>query len=34
LCTFVTDLTAGQAVIAVRGGEPVAIALRDLAVPF
>jgi hypothetical protein len=31
LCTFVADLTAGEAVIAVRGEQPVAIPLRDLA---
>lgn len=31
LCTFVADLTAGEAVIAVPGGEPVVIPLPDLA---
>jgi len=31
LCTFVADLTAGEAVIAVRDDHPVAIPLRDLA---
>ena len=31
LCTFIADLTAGQAVIANRGEPPVAISLRDLA---
>jgi hypothetical protein len=31
LCTLVADLTAGEAVIAPRGGPPVAIPLGDLA---
>jgi hypothetical protein len=31
LCTFVADLTAGEAVIAARGEQPVAIPLADLA---
>jgi Acyl-coenzyme A:6-aminopenicillanic acid acyl-transferase len=31
LCTLVADLTAGQAVIAERGGRPVTIPLADLA---
>lgn len=31
LCTIVADLTAGQAVLAARGEEPVTIPLRDLA---
>jgi hypothetical protein len=31
LCTLVADLTAGQAVIAERGGRPVSIPLADLA---
>ena len=31
LCTFVADLTAGQAVIANRDEQPVTIPLRDLA---
>jgi hypothetical protein len=31
LCTFVADLTAGQAVIAARDDQPVAIPLSDLA---
>jgi Acyl-coenzyme A:6-aminopenicillanic acid acyl-transferase len=31
LCTFVADLTAGEAVIAARDDQPVAIPLRDLA---
>ena len=31
LCTFVADLTAGQAVIANRGEPPITIPLRDLA---
>ena len=31
LCTFIADLTAGQAVIANRGEPPVTIPLRDLA---
>jgi Acyl-coenzyme A:6-aminopenicillanic acid acyl-transferase len=31
LCTFIADLTAGQAVIAVRGEHPVTIPLPDLA---
>ncbi|HTX26241.1 MAG TPA: C45 family peptidase [Streptosporangiaceae bacterium] len=31
LCTFIADLTAGQAVIAARDEQPVAIALPDLA---
>jgi hypothetical protein len=31
LCTFIADLTAGQAVIANRGEQPVTIPLRDLA---
>jgi hypothetical protein len=31
LCTLVADLTAGQAVIAARGGRPVTIPLADLA---
>jgi Acyl-coenzyme A:6-aminopenicillanic acid acyl-transferase len=31
LCTFVADLTGGQAVLAVRDAEPVMIPLRDLA---
>jgi hypothetical protein len=31
LCTFVADLTAGEAVIAARDDHPVAIPLRDLA---
>jgi acyl-CoA:6-aminopenicillanic acid acyl transferase len=31
LCTFIADLTAGDAVIAVRDDQPVAIPLRDLA---
>ena len=31
LCTLVADLTAGEAVIAVRGDPPVAIPLADLA---
>jgi hypothetical protein len=30
-CTFVADLTAGEAVIAVTGDHPVAIPLPDLA---
>jgi hypothetical protein len=31
LCTLVADLTAGQAVIAARGENPVTIGLADLA---
>jgi hypothetical protein len=31
LCTFIADLTDGQAVIANRGEPPVTIPLRDLA---
>jgi hypothetical protein len=31
LCTFIADLTAGEAVIAARDDQPVAIPLRDLA---
>ena len=31
LCTFIADLTAGQAIIAVRDEQPVTIALSDLA---
>jgi len=31
LCTFVADLTAGEAIIAVRNDDPVAIPLQDLA---
>ena len=31
LCTFAVDLTAGQAVIAARDDDPVAIGLQDLA---
>jgi hypothetical protein len=31
LCTFVADLTAGEAVLVNRGESPVAIPLRDLA---
>jgi hypothetical protein len=31
LCTLVADLTAGQAVIAERGGRPITIPLADLA---
>ena len=31
LCTFVADLTDGQAVLAARDAEPVTIPLRDLA---
>jgi hypothetical protein len=31
LCTFVADLTAGEAVIAARGDAPVAIPLSALA---
>ena len=31
LCTLVADLTAGEAVIAARGEQPVAIPLADLA---
>ena len=31
LCTLVAELTAGKAIIAVRGGQPVAIPLPDLA---
>jgi len=31
LCTFIADLTAGQAVIANRGEPPVTIPLRDMA---
>ena len=31
LCTFIADLTAGQAVIANRNEQPVTIPLRDLA---
>jgi len=31
LCTFIADLTAGEAVIAARDDEPVAIPLLDLA---
>ncbi|HEX2746286.1 MAG TPA: C45 family peptidase [Streptosporangiaceae bacterium] len=31
LCTFVADLTAGQAIIAARDDDPVAIPLPDLA---
>jgi hypothetical protein len=31
LCTFIADLTAGQAVIANRDERPVTIPLRDLA---
>lgn len=31
LCTFVADLTGGQAVIAARGEPPVTVQLRDLA---
>jgi hypothetical protein len=31
LCTFVADLTAGEAVLAARGGDPIAIPLQDLA---
>jgi Acyl-coenzyme A:6-aminopenicillanic acid acyl-transferase len=31
LCTFVADLSAGEAVIAARGEQPVTIPLRDLA---
>lgn len=31
LCTFIADLTSGQATIAVRGEQPVTIPLEDLA---
>jgi hypothetical protein len=31
LCTFIADLTAGEAVMAARDDEPVAIPVRDLA---
>ena len=31
LCTFVADLTAGEAVVAARDEQPVAIPLPDLA---
>ena len=31
LCTFIADLTSGQAVIANRGEPPITIPLRDLA---
>lgn len=31
LCTFIADLTAGEAVIAARDDQPVAIPVRDLA---
>jgi len=31
LCTFIADLTAGQAVLAARGDQPAAIPLADLA---
>jgi hypothetical protein len=31
LCTFAVDLTAGQAVVAARDDDPVAIPLQDLA---
>jgi hypothetical protein len=31
LCTFIADLIAGEAVIAARDDQPVAIPLRDLA---
>ncbi len=31
LCTFIVDLTAGEAVILARDNQPVAIPLRDLA---
>jgi hypothetical protein len=31
LCTFVADLTAGEAIIAARDDDPVAIPLPDLA---
>ncbi len=31
LCTFVADLTSGEAVLVNRGDQPVAIPLRDLA---
>jgi len=31
LCTFVADLTAGEAIIAARDDDPVAIPLQDLA---
>ena len=31
LCTFITDLTAGESVVAARDNQPVAIPLRDLA---
>ncbi len=31
LCTFVADLTSGQAVLAARDDHPVTIPLRDLA---
>jgi hypothetical protein len=31
LCTFIADLTAGQAVIAARDDQPVTIPLPDLA---
>jgi hypothetical protein len=31
LCTFISDLTAGEAVIAARDDQPVAIPLRHLA---
>jgi hypothetical protein len=31
LCTFIADLTAGEAVIAARDDQPIAIPLRDLA---
>jgi hypothetical protein len=31
LCTFIADLTAGQAVLAARDHQPVAIPLGDLA---
>ena len=31
LCTFIADLTVGEAVIAARDDQPVAIPLRDLA---
>jgi hypothetical protein len=31
LCTFIADLTAGEAVIAARDNQPVTIPLPDLA---
>jgi hypothetical protein len=34
LCTFVADLTAGEAVIAARDSQPVAIPLADLAAGY